>query len=130
MIRALEQKDKELAEAKSLITKKDSLAEEKQREISRLQENHARKQAMDELLAPLGKDKKEVMSSLLESVQTSKLRQAFDKYLPTVMDGETRKAKKQALTESTEVTGNRETKPEVGLLDNIVDIRKLAGLTK
>ena len=39
-------------------------------------------------------------------------------------------AKKAAiLTEGTEVTGNREVKPEVGL-DNIVDIRKLAGLTK
>ena len=46
------------------------------------------------------------------------------------MEGEKRAAPKKAmLSESTEVTGNRESKPEVGL-DNIVDIRKLAGLTK
>jgi hypothetical protein len=32
-----------------------------------------------------------------------------------------------ALSESAGVTGNRESKPEVGL-DNILDIRKLAGL--
>ena len=44
------------------------------------------------------------------------------------MDGEKKKVtQKVSLTESTEVTGNRETKPEVGL-DNILDIRKLAGL--
>ena len=34
---------------------------------------------------------------------------------------------KATLTESSEVTGNRESKPQVGL-DNILDIRKLAGL--
>jgi len=33
------------------------------------------------------------------------------------------------LSESAEVTGNREMKAEVGL-DNILDIRKLAGLSK
>jgi len=36
-------------------------------------------------------------------------------------------AAKAKLTESSEVTGNRESKPQVGL-DNILDIRKLAGL--
>jgi hypothetical protein len=68
------------------------------------------------------------MKELLESVQTKKLSEAFDKYLPAVMEGQKKKVtSKVALTESTEVTGNRETKPEVGL-DNILDIRKLAGL--
>jgi hypothetical protein len=43
------------------------------------------------------------------------------------MDGEKRKVAKATLTESTEITGDREVKPEVGL-DNILDIRKLAGL--
>jgi hypothetical protein len=67
------------------------------------------------------------MQQLLESVQTRKLAEAYDKYLPTVMEGEKKKVEKSTLTESTEVTGNREVKPEVGL-DNIIDIRKLAGL--
>jgi hypothetical protein len=43
------------------------------------------------------------------------------------MEGAKPVAKKAMLAESTEVTGNRESKPEVGL-DNILDIRKLAGL--
>ena len=38
-------------------------------------------------LAPLSKDQKEIMTDLLESVQTAKLRSAFDKYLPAVIDG-------------------------------------------
>jgi hypothetical protein len=88
-----------------------------------------RKAVMGELLAPLGADKREIMKELLESVQTKKLNEAFDKYLPAVMEGQTRKVtdKKVMLSEGSEVTGNRESKPEVGL-DNILDIRKLAGL--
>jgi hypothetical protein len=69
------------------------------------------------------------MQDLLESIQTPKLHSAFEKYLPAVMDGAKPVAKKAMLAEGTSVTGNRESKPEVGL-DNIVDIRKLAGLTK
>ena len=84
---------------------------------------------MGELLAPLGAEKRELMRSLLESVQTSKLSTAFDKYLPAVMEGENKKVAKATLTEGKAVTGNREVKsqPQVGL-DNILDIRKLAGL--
>jgi hypothetical protein len=45
------------------------------------------------------------------------------------MEGQARRPveKKTMLSEGTQVTGNRESKPEVGL-DNILDIRKLAGL--
>jgi hypothetical protein len=84
---------------------------------------------MSEMLAPLGADKREVMQSLLESVKTTKLRDAFDKYLPAVIEGDKRVAapKKAALNEGKEITGDKETKPAVGL-DNILDIRKLAGL--
>ena len=66
---------------------------------------------------------------LLESVQTQKLATAFDKYLPAVMEGDAKKVAKATLTEGTAVTGDREVKaqPQVGL-DNILDIRKLAGL--
>jgi hypothetical protein len=81
-------------------------------------------------MSPLSGEKRGVMQELLESVQTPKLRSAFDKYLPAVMEGaKTKVEKKTTLTEGTAVTGNREVKPEVGL-DNIVDIRKLAGLSK
>ena len=115
-----------LSEAKAQIAQKQKLAESKEAEIARMRDLGARKETLNELLGPLAKDKREVMASLLESVQTTKLRSAFDKYLPAVMsDGA---ATKQALLEAKEVTGNKQTKTTQGVESNIIEIRRLAGL--
>jgi hypothetical protein len=127
LLKIIDKKEQELAEAKQALTEKVTIVESKEREIRIQKDLMERKAVMAELLAPLGADKRELMKELLESVQTPKLSTAFDKYLPTVMEGEKKKSVKATLTEGTEVTGNRESKPEVGL-DNILDIRKLAGL--
>ena len=129
LLKIIQKKEQELAEAKQAITEKAHLVESKEREIRITKDLMERKNVMGELLAPLGADKREIMKELLESVPTQKLNESFDKYLPAVMEGQTRKpaAKKVVLSEGTEVTGNREVKAEVGL-DNILDIRKLAGL--
>ena len=66
------------------------------------------------------------MIDLLESVQTDRLRSAFDKYLPAVIDGKTPE-KKATLIEGKEVTGNKEEKTKKAS-DNVIDIRRLAGL--
>jgi hypothetical protein len=130
LLKIIQKKETELAEAHQALTKKQTIVESREREIRVTRDLMERKQVMAELLAPLSAEKRELMQELLEPTQTKKLAEAFDKYLPAVIDGTTRKAARVALTESAEVTGNREAKPEVGLLDNIVDIRKLAGLTK
>jgi len=128
LLKIIQKKDQELAEAKKAVVEKATLVESRDRELRITKDLMERKQIMAELLSPLDVSKKEVMQELLESVKTEKLHTAFDKYLPAVMEGETKKVtKKVALNESTAVTGNREPKPEVGL-DNILDIRKLAGL--
>ena len=130
LLKIIEKKEQELAEAKHAVTEKATLVESRERELRVTRDLMERKQVMAELLAPLGAEKRELMQELLESVQTTKLSIAFDKYLPAVMEGQKKQVvAKTTLTESTEVTGNREAKPEVGL-DNIVDIRKLAGLAK
>jgi hypothetical protein len=132
LLKVLEKKDSELNEAKKALKQKQSLVESKDREIRVAKDLAERKAVMSELLAPLGADKRALMRELLESVQTPKLATAFDKYLPAVMEGEQRKvAQKTTLTEGTAVTGDREVKnqPPVGY-DNILDIRKLAGLSK
>jgi len=130
LLKIIQKKDKELSEAQKALSEKQTIVESKEREIRVTKDLMERKQSMSELLAPLGADKRELMHTLLESVQTKDLAKAYEKYLPTVMEGERSKvAKKTTLVESTEVTGNREQKPEVGF-DNIVDIRKLAGLAK
>jgi len=128
LLKIIQKKDQELAEAHKVLAEKQTIVESKDREMRVTKDLMERKNAMTELLAPLGAEKRGLMQTLLESVQTKDLAKAYEKYLPTVMEGETRKvAKKTTLTEGTEVTGNREAKPEVGF-DNIIDIRKLAGL--
>lgn len=134
LLKIIEKKEQELAEAKAVVTEKAQLVESKEREIRVARDVAARKEVMAELLAPLSADKREIMKELLESVQTAKLNESFEKYLPAVMEGGVKKAApkaqpaKEMLSESTEITGDREQKqPQVGL-DNILDIRKLAGL--
>jgi hypothetical protein len=130
LLKIIEKKEQELAEAKQVVSEKESLVESAQRETRVTKDLMERKHVMAELMSPLSGDKKAVMQELLEGVQTPKLRSAFDKYLPAVMEGaKTVAPKKAMLSEGTEVTGNRESKPQVGL-DNILDIRKLAGLAK
>ncbi len=128
LLKIIQKKEQEIVEAQKLIAEKQQIAESKERELRVQKDLMERKAVMAEMLAPLDANKREVMQSLLESVQTPRLSAAFEKYLPAVMEGEKKVApKKSMLAESTEVTGNRESKPEVGL-DNILDIRKLAGL--
>jgi hypothetical protein len=129
LLKIIDKKEQELAEAKQVVAEKAHLVESTQREIRVTKDLMERKSVMSELLAPLDASKREIMKELLESVQTQKLTESFDKYLPAVMEGQkkTSSTKKAMLSESAEVTGNRESKPEVGL-DNILDIRKLAGL--
>lgn len=126
LMSVLKKQNAALAEAKSIIDKKNVLVESKQQEIARMRDLTARKEIISELLSPLGKDKREVMSNLLESVQTSKLRASFDKYLPAVMSDNS--ATKKALVEAKEVTGNKTNINSNAAESNIVDIRRLAGL--
>ena len=129
LLKIIQKKEQELAEAKQTVAEKDNLVESTQREIRVTKDLMERKSVMSELLGPLDASKRDIMKELLESVQTKKLNEAFDKYLPAVMEGQKKSIapKKAMLSEGSTVTGNRERKPEVGL-DNILDIRKLAGL--
>ena len=74
------------------------------------------------------------MTDLLESVQTDRLKSQFDKYIPSVIAGDTpAKDTKATLTEGTEVTGNKENNDiDAGSsnTDNVIDIRRLAGLNQ
>lgn len=128
LMKVVAEKEEALAEAKKAITEKDTLVESKDAEIKAAEDKAERVAVMNELLAPLGNDKKAIMSELLESVQTKKLHTAFDKYLPAVMEEKTKTAKKQAIMEGTEVTGNKEVKETVEEKSNLIELRKLAGL--
>jgi DNA repair exonuclease SbcCD ATPase subunit len=127
VIAVLHQREQELAEAYSHINQTSQLVESKENEIARMRDLTQRKEIISELLSPLGRDKKDVMASLLESVATPKLRSAYDKYLPSVLNEGT-STTKQALTESKAVTGNKQVETFDAATSNIIDIRRLAGL--
>ncbi len=130
LLKVLAVKDKQLAEAKAFAAKAKQLAESKEAEKQRLIESAQRKEIVSELLAPLGKDQREIMTDLLESVQTGKLRSQFEKYLPAVIDGKSPAKQKATLTEGKEVTGNRDqiTISSKADADNVIEIKRLAGL--
>jgi len=123
-------KNRQLEEATKIAEEKQSLAESKEREIRMIKESNERNNTMEELLAPLNEEKREIMKNLLESVQTSRLKNAYEKYLPAVLaEGRSAKAK-QVITESVrEVTGDK-TVPAAPQEDrsNVIDIKRLAGL--
>ncbi len=125
-------RDNKLAEAKETIKKAKVLVESKNSEVKAIRESNERAKTMDELLGPLRDDKAVVMHNLLENVQTSRLNHTFEKYLPAVLANKSVGSdvkRKKALTESTtSVTGNKETKELCESVDNIVDIKRLAGL--
>ena len=88
-----------------------------------------RKEVMSELLGPLSGDKRVVMKELLESVQTDKLRTAYDKYIPSVMNGGA--PAKKTLIEGKEMTGDKKQAQSFSSEEKtaeIFDIRRLAGL--
>jgi len=137
----------ELTSLKSVVSETkanaDGIAEQKKLVESKLrisEDRATRNQVMTDLLAPLSKDKKELMAELLESVKTSKLEESFNKYLPSVINEEVAvRTKKAIIKESvtSEHTGNRSLDGQTGSTnEEIVDasvveideLRKLAGL--
>ena len=120
-----------LEEAKKDAAEKAALVESKEAKLTAINESVARNKTLNELLAPLSKEKARLMTDLLESVATPKLKLAFDKYLPAVMTGNASKSmlneSKQSIT--SEITGNRTAKVlESNDEGNIVEIKRLAGL--
>jgi len=130
LLRVVATKEQELEEAARIVAETQKLVESREQELRIAQNTMDRKEVMSELLGPLGGDKREVMKELLESVQTEKLYTAYDKYLPSVMNGGNMPVKK-ALTEGKEITGDKNQAQSFSREEKsaeIFDIRRLAGL--
>jgi hypothetical protein len=124
-------KNAKLSEAIRFAEKARVLVESKERELRIIKESKVRENALEELLAPLNKEKAEVMRNLLESVQTARLSTAFEKYLPAVIEDRSVKAPK-VLTESlSTATGDKSARgqePDEQSESNVIDLKRLAGL--
>ena len=127
-------KEQALAEARAQADSATMIVESKDKEIRIIKESTERKETINTLLKSLNKEKASVMSELLEGVQTAKLQNAFEKYLPAVLNNTAKSAAqpKAMLSESrTEVTGDKTAKTSVDNTDSIntvVEFKRLAGL--
>ena len=73
LLKVLDTKDKQLAEAKTFAVKAKKVVEAQEKEKDSLIQTAKRKEIMDGLIAPLSKPQQEIMSDLLESIQTNRL---------------------------------------------------------
>lgn len=133
LLQKIAQKDSQLKESIVAIKKAQRLIESKEREVRVITESNLREKTMHELLGTLNEEKANIMRDLLESVQTPKLRMAFDKYLPAVLNNKQSKTvadKKHMISESI-VTGDKSAikiDVEAEERDNVIAIKRLAGL--
>jgi hypothetical protein len=133
---------KRLAEAQAEIKKQAMLTESAKAEVKAAQEKAARLETLSELLAPLSRDKKAVMEEMLRNVKTTNLREAFNRYLPAVINGNVQSApSKTTLAENTQqksvaITGDRKNKLTEAVIEeskanensDIASILYLAGI--
>ena len=130
LLKVIGLKESAVAQARKEAAAANRLLESKEQKIKALMESKERQEVMSELLAPLAREQKVIMNELLESVQTTKLRASFEKYLPSVVAGKATPNKRKALVEAKEITGNK-IPNSISSSDNdtnIIAIRRLAGL--
>lgn len=134
LIKQLDSMTNKIQESASEVNELKRLVESKEREVRLIKESNLREKTMSELLSTLNEEKSEVMRNLLESVQTPKLKAAFEKYLPAVInkfeDKKSASKKKELISESV-VTGDKSAKnmdDSSEERDNVIAIKRLAGL--
>jgi hypothetical protein len=148
--KVLESKESELSKLKQKLQESQQATDAAARKSKLAEEASARTRVMSELLAPLGRDKRAVMQELLESVKTPMLREAYNKYLPAILNEGSKKVAtqgRQTLSETATakpkscvaITGDQrinrlqesvETQESEQVSVETAQILKLAGITK
>lgn len=125
----------ELETAGKLVESKDQALAQAQSKIRIAEDAVKRQSVMQELVAPLGKEKRGIMEDLLKTTKTDSLRESFNKYLPAVLNETKVPTKGKILisestaSQKTEVTGNKTSSDDSAPAD-IISLRKLAGIGK
>lgn len=128
----IENRNRQLARAIELNQQLKVVVESRESEIRAVKDSNQRAQIMEELLGPLNREKQEVMRNLLESVQTPRLKSAFEKYLPAVLAEQRRPNKNIVMESVSAVTGDKSTRSNdvdhTEDRNNVIEIKRLAGL--
>jgi len=101
--RQLQEQMAALAEAQAKLDEKTKLVESADAKVRAANDRVQRIQTLNELLAPLARDKKAVMEDMLKDVRTQNLKEAFTRYLPAVVNG-ARAPQKAQLSEASQTT--------------------------
>ena len=131
----METLNQKLDEQAKLLESKDQALAQAQKKIRIAEDAVKRQSIMQELVSPLSKEKRGIMEDLLKTTATESLREAYNKYLPAVLNETTKvTAGKQVISESsvsqkTAVTGDKTSSEESAPAD-IISLRKLAGIGK
>ena len=132
---------KKLDEALVQSAEQKQLTESVELKLAAAKDRITRDKKLNELLSPLGKSQRTVMNELLQTVKTEKLDEGFKKYLPAVLNENTRNTEvngRRKLSESrddvrTAKTGNRranaaQQQEDDEALAEIQQLKKMAGL--
>ena len=113
----LEESKQQMAKVEVRLVEQQKLVESAQAQAKSAGDKVQRMAVLNELLSPLNREKKAIMGDLLKDIRTANLKEAYNRYLPTVMSGPGNVAgTKVALSETTAkrgvATGDRQTKTE------------------
>jgi len=141
----LEESKSQTAKALNTLKEQQNVIGGLNRKVQVTEGNAKRTKLMTELLSPLSRDNRSIMEEVLSNVKTERLREAFKKHLPSVLN-ENRGAarRKENLSEDravpsrrvVEKTGNKKTRvvtenrqlEQSAGDDNVVRLQKLAGI--
>ena len=138
----LEDAKKKLVDSEAEIATQKRLVSINESKLNAAKDLLTRERKLTKLLAPLNREKKQIMTELLESIKTADLDKAFSKYLPAVLDTNSSthtSTEKKALKEGVNskpvtsvATGDRqETNNSTdSSIKEIDDMRRLAGIGK
>jgi DNA repair exonuclease SbcCD ATPase subunit len=98
--RQLQEQKAALAEAQKALSEKQTLVETSSAQARNAENRIKRVEVLNDLLAPLSRDKKAVMEDLLRDIKTQNLKEAFTRYLPAVVNGAKVEQSKTKLTEN------------------------------
>jgi len=107
--KGVQEANDKMAQLQEALAEQKKLTESTKTELKVAKDLAERNRVMNDLCAPLGKEKRKVMEELLSSVHTHKLVESFKKYLHAVLNESAPSIKSRSLNESiiTEVTGDK-----------------------
>ena len=124
-----------VAEKTQIVESKQQAIADAERKTRIAEDTLKRDRVMQELMAPLSKDKRGIMEDLLGTVSTEKLRESYQKYLPSVLNESGRSPGKKPLIESRQeqntsaATGDKTSESAIDD-GSIISLKKLAGIAK